>query len=135
VHALEPLVGLRVVANPEALDGAAWSGEAVTVLRLAPDETFVVGATTVDLADPDAIVEVERGFVGVRLGSIDVLVRLADHSEWALPEAPGVVAQGKIAGVPVKVLTGDPAWLITQAAYANELAMRLENVAHVEDVE
>jgi hypothetical protein len=124
VPALEPLRGRRVVADPAALDRAAWVGERVTVLRFAPDEAFGIGATAVTVDDPDAIVEPDAGFVGAHLGS-EELLRLAGHVEWELPTEPGVLAQGKIAGVPSKLLAGDPALLVTQAAYAHELAERL----------
>jgi iron(III) transport system substrate-binding protein len=50
---------------------------------------------------------------------------LAAHMDWALPGDAGTVAQGKIAGVPAKVLVGDPTLLITNAAYADELGRRL----------
>jgi hypothetical protein len=42
-----------------------------------------------------------------------------------LPEETGVLAQGKIAGVPAKVLIGEPPLLVTNAAYAEELLGRL----------
>jgi hypothetical protein len=124
VPALEPLHGRRVIADPEALDRAAWVGERVIVLRFSPDEAFGVGATAVAVDDPDAIVEPEAGFVGVHLGS-EELQRLEGHVDWEVPTEPGVLAQGKIAGVPSKLLGGDPALLLTQAAYAHELAERL----------
>ena len=60
--ALEPVDGLRVVATPAALDAARWSGDGVDVLRIAPDEAFAIGATGVEVDDPDAIVEAEAGF-------------------------------------------------------------------------
>ena len=121
--ALEPLRGLRVVASPEALDGARWIGE-VTLLRLAPDEALGIDAVGVVLDDPDAIVEPEASFVGAVL-TPDELDAVAAHVEWPLPTERGVLAQGKIGGVPTKLLGGDPALLITQAAYAHELADRL----------
>ncbi|HXU84777.1 MAG TPA: hypothetical protein VN773_03150 [Verrucomicrobiae bacterium] len=124
--ALEPLRGLRVVASAGALDAAVWSGDAVTVVRFAPDEAFGIGSTAVDVDDPDAVVEAEAGFVGARLERFQVSVDLAAHTDWVLPDEPAILAQGKIAGVPVKLLTGEPALLITQAAYADELARRLD---------
>jgi hypothetical protein len=46
--------------------------------------------------------------------------------DWPIPGPPGVLAQGKIAGVPSKLLiTDDAALLVTQAAYARDLADRL----------
>ena len=122
--AFDQLQGWRVVASPEALDRAVWVGERVRVIRIAPDEAFGEGATAIEVDDPDAIVELEHGFVGARLATDD-LERLAGHVDWDLPTEPDVLAQGKIAGVPSKLLAGDPALLITPAAYAHELAERL----------
>jgi hypothetical protein len=123
VLALEPLRGLRVIASPEALDGARWSGR-VTLLRIASDEVLAIDAITVDLVDSDAIVERETGFVGARLARED-LDRVVAHMDCPLPTETGVLAQGKIAGVPAKVLIGEPALLVTNAAYADELLDRL----------
>jgi hypothetical protein len=123
VLALEPLRGLRVIASPDALDGARWTGS-VTVLRFAPDEALAIGAITVDIDDSDAIVERETGFVGARLTAAD-LERLVAHMDWPLPTEPGALAQGKIAGVPAKVLVGEPSLLLTQASYADDLMSRL----------
>ena len=122
--ALEPVEGLRVVAAPSALDAARWQGEAIDVLRIAPDEAFAIGATAAEIADPDAIVEPEPGFAVALLTDADVAA-IAAHIEWALPNAPGTLGQGKIAGVPAKLLIGDPSILVTQSAYAAELRARL----------
>jgi hypothetical protein len=124
VPALEPVEGLRVVANPAALDAARWSGDDVDVLRIAPDEAFAIGATGVEVDDPDAIVESEAGFA-VALLDDDDRRALAAHADWPIPEAPVSLAQGKIAGVPAKLLVGDPSLLVTQVAYADELRSRL----------
>jgi hypothetical protein len=123
VLALEPLYGLRVIASPDALDRARWSGR-VTLLRIAPDEVLAIDAITVDVDDPDAIVERETGFVGARLAPED-LDRLVAHMDWPLPSESGVLAQGKISGVPAKVLVGEPSLLVTNAAYADDLLSRL----------
>jgi len=62
VPALESLAGLRVVADAAAIDRARWSGDGeVTVLRTAPDEAFAIGATEVEIDDPNAIIEPEPG--------------------------------------------------------------------------
>jgi hypothetical protein len=124
VPALEPLVGRRVVASAAALDGASWVGSDVIVLRLASDEAFAIGATAVELDDEHVIDEPEHGFVGARLGADD-LAEVVAHLEWVLPTEPGALAQGKIAGVPAKLLIGTPTLLVTNAAYADELAERL----------
>ncbi len=122
--ALEPVAALRVVASPAALDGARWSGADVDVLRTAPDEAIGLGATDVEVDEPDAIVEPEAGFV-VALLDDDDLRAVAAHTDWELPSATGELAQGKVAGVPAKIVGGRPALLVTNAAYADELRERL----------
>ena len=134
--ALELLRGWRVVADPEALDHARWTGSGLIVLRFAPDEAFAVNAEGVELADPHAIAEVDHGFVGAWLKHDDVPAVVA-HLDWPMPGSPGVVGQGKIAGVPAKLWTLSPSasngrdldgaevLLVTHAAYGHELADRL----------
>lgn len=122
--ALERVRGWRVVAAPAALDSAIWNGEAVVVLRFAPDEAFGLGAISVEVDEPGAIVVAEAGFVGARLSEAD-LVDVIAHLDWALPADAGVLAQGKIGGVPAKLMLGNEPLLLTHAAYASELAQRL----------
>ena len=127
--ALEPLHGLRVVADPAALDRASWRGDLdVTVLRVALDEALAVGARTVEIDDEHAIVVEEAGFVGAWLTAEEFEAAVLPHVEWPLPEDERpVLAQGSIAGVPSKLwlrATGG-ALLVTQAAYADELAGRV----------
>jgi hypothetical protein len=122
VLALERVRGIRVVADAAAVDGARWTGDAVTVLRFAPDEAFAIGATAVAIDDPDAIVEDEAGFVA---GAVDLDV-VSARIEWALPSERPALAQGSIAGVPAKLwLTDEGATLVVQAAYAADLLARL----------
>ena len=118
------LRGLHVVADPAALDAARWSGDDVTILRLAPDEAFAIGATDATIDDEHAIVEEESGFVG---GWVD-LVDVSPHIEWPIPMDRPVLAQGSIAGVPAKLwLPADDGtgFLVVAAAYADELHERL----------
>jgi hypothetical protein len=124
VPALEPVEAVRVVADPAALDHARWEGDVVDVLRIAPDEALGLGATgaTID-GDPDAIVEPEVGYSVALLGPEFVL--LGAHAEWPIPETPGTLAQGKIAGVPAKLLIGEPTLLVVQTAYVDDLERRL----------
>jgi len=151
VPELERLRGLRVVADPSALDAARWHGRDVTVLRFAPDDAFGIGAETVSVDDGHAIVEAEAGYVGAWRAVGD----LEPHLEWPLPAERPALAQGAIAGVPGKVWLpadrpddgpgtdpdagpgADPddvpgtrraderALVLTAAAYAAELAGRL----------
>ncbi|HEX7473488.1 MAG TPA: hypothetical protein VF323_10430 [Candidatus Limnocylindrales bacterium] len=132
---LEPQPGLRVVADPGALDRARWEGPDgaahVVVLRFAPDDAFAVGARIAHVDDPHAIVEPEAGYVGAWLSAEAVENDVVPRIEWSLPTERPALAQGSIAGVPAKLwLTSDAdgadrALLIVQAAYAHELSERL----------
>ena len=121
--ALDRLSGLRVVADPAALDAARWQGDDVTVLRLAPDDAFAIGATGVTVADEHAIVESEPGFAGAWRPVSEV----AHHVEWSIPTERPALAQGAVANVPARLWLPDDgdALLFTAAAYADELASRL----------
>ena len=121
--ALERLHGLRVVADAAALDAARWQGDDLTVLRLAPDDAFAIGATDVEIDDQHAIVESEPGFAGAWLP----LEAVAHHIEWSLPTERPALAQGAVANVPARLWLPDDgdALLITAAAYAVELTSRL----------
>ena len=123
MRALEPRPGLRVVADPDALDEVRWHGDDVTVLRFAPDDAFAIGADGVEVDDEHAIVEPEAGFSGAWVALDDV----AHHLEWSLPEERPALAQGSIAGVPAKLWLSDDGrvLLLTATAYADELAGRL----------
>jgi hypothetical protein len=122
VPVLERRHGLRVVAEAAALDAAAWTGDDVLVLRLAPDEALALGATRVEVSDPHAIVEDEAGFA-VAPVALDVI---SAHIEWALPTERPALAQGSVAGIPARLwLTGDDAMVIVHAAYAADLQDRL----------
>ena len=63
MRAPELLEGLRVVANPAAIDAATLPAGA-TMLRIAPDDAIVAGAATLTLDDPFAIVEPEYASLG-----------------------------------------------------------------------
>ena len=126
--AVEPVAAWRVVATPGALDEARWRGADVHVLRIAPDEALVIGADGVDVDDPDAIVQPDAGFSCARLSPTE-LRDVALHVEWHLPEATAqpepVLAQGKVAGTPAKLLIGDPTILVVQTCYVDDLRARL----------
>ena len=120
--ALERLRGLRVVAEPGALDAARWQGDEVTVLRFAPDDAFALGARAVDIDDEHAIVEPEVGFVGAWLPLEEVI----PHVDWAVPVERPALAQGSVANVPAKLWLPDrgDVLLLTAAAYGDELTAR-----------
>jgi len=123
VRAPEPLCGLRVVAEPAAID-AAQLPTGATMLRIAPDDAIVVDAATMTVDDPFAIIEPEYAFVHWRLTHAE-LDEVAHHIEWTLP-AKGRLGQGLIAGVPAKILnTPDDVLLVVSAGLAHELAERL----------
>ena len=123
MRALEPLPGLRVVADPTALDAARWDGDDVTILRFAPDDAFAIGARSVEVDDVDAIIESEAGYVGAWFPMDAVL----PHIEWLVPTDRPALAQGSIASVPAKLWLPDDgdALLVTAAAHADELIGRL----------
>ncbi len=123
--ALESVHGLRVVASPDALDAVRWDEQTV-VLRIAPDDAFAVGATTIDLTDAHAIVTEESGFVGAWLTRDQLAEWVMPQIEWALPDGRPALAQGLIAGVPAKLwLERERALLLCAAGYAHELTERL----------
>lgn len=124
----ETLVGWRVVASPEALDRLGRPGDDGTqaVLRLAPDDAFVIEGVQPETGDPDQIVVAETGFAGSWLSEAGFDSHVRPHIEWTLPNDRSTVAQGSIAGVPAKVTFLDNRWLLFCAApYADELRERL----------
>lgn len=123
MRAPEPLSGMRVVAKPAALDALISTADAV-VLRIAPDDAIVIGAATLTVDDPHAIVEAEHTFVHWRLAP-DEFEAIARHIEWPIPPA-GQLGQGLVAGVAAKILLGnDDVLLVVSASLAHELSERL----------
>jgi hypothetical protein len=113
VHAPEPLHGLRVVATADAIDAATQSTARTggIVIRIAPDDAFVIGASDLILSDPHAIVEPESAFVGWWLTADDVATHIARHIEWEVPRPQAgstQLAQGLVAGLPMKLWFSDP---------------------------
>jgi hypothetical protein len=112
VHGPEPLHGLRVVARSDAIDAAIADGRIASgaiVIRIAADDAFVIGASSVTLDDPAAIVEPESAFVGWWL-TPDQLADIAHHIEWPVPRpiaGTAQLAQGLIAGIPMKLWFAD----------------------------
>jgi hypothetical protein len=121
------LVGWRIIAEPGALDAAAWP-EGSHAVRISPDDMFVIGARMPTVpADPHAIVTPEHGFAGASLTSDQTADLALHHIEWQLPDARPSLAQGQIAGVPAKlVLHADgSALLLVACAARHELEGRL----------
>lgn len=99
----ELLEATRIVADPSALDRIE-APDAGYLIRLAPDDLLVLPALDgVEVDDPHAIVEPECGFAGARFGNSD-LASLQSACEWEFPDERPALAQGHLAGVPVKML-------------------------------
>ncbi|MFZ9481424.1 MAG: hypothetical protein ACO3AV_00910 [Ilumatobacteraceae bacterium] len=126
-----PLDGWRVIAEPAALDAAQWPSGS-TVVRISPDDVFVIAAAPGGPAplvpgDVHAIVTPELGFAGATLTAAEVAHVGLHHIEWELPAERPALAQGRIAGVPAKlVLHADGSALLLVACAARaELEERL----------
>lgn len=123
MFAPEPVAAVRIVARPEALDGLAPPPGA-TALRLAPDDLLLLSADAPAVDDPDALVETDAGWAGAWLAPDDAVALLRRHADWPAP--PTGLAQGALAGVPVKLLTGgDRTLLLVPAVYVAELLERV----------
>jgi hypothetical protein len=119
------LHGLRVVATPTALDLATWRPAGIA-LRVAADEMLAIGSTDVDLDDPSAIIEPESAFVGWWLTPDQFATFVVPHLEWTLPMHRPSLAQGLVAGVPLKLwLEADRILVITSSGLAHEAVVRL----------
>lgn len=125
--AFEMLHGWRIIAEPAALDGAPWPS-ASRVVRISPDDAFVIGAEEPTVpADEHAIVTEEHGFAGAVLTAEQVEHVALHHIEWLLPHHRPALAQGQIAGVPAKLVLHDDggALLLVACAARHELEERL----------
>jgi hypothetical protein len=122
----EPLAGWRIIADPASLDGAPWPADA-TVVRISPDDVFVIVDEPPDLEDPYAIVTPERGFAGAELDTATLGSIAERHIEWPVPTARPTVAQGQVAGVPSKLVlrVDGTALLLVACAARAELEDRL----------
>lgn len=133
MHALRA-PGVRVVASPEAIDGAAWQHAGPgpddfepLILRIAPDEVLAIGATGVRIDDPDAIAEAEVGYVAVMFPVDEFIDFVLPRIEWPAPATRPAFAQGSIAGVPAKLYIDSTgaATVFVLAAYLDDLLARL----------
>lgn len=123
----EPLAGWRVIADPAALDSAPWPAGS-HVVRISPDDAFVIGATEPTVpADPHAIITPEHGFSGAALSAERTADIALHHIEWQLPRLRPSLAQGQIAGVPAKLVlrVDGSALLLVATAARRELEERL----------
>lgn len=127
--------GIRVVATPEAIDRATWEDAGPgpdefvpLILRFAPDEAFAVGATGVQIADPEAIAEPEAGYLALMFPVDEFVDVVLPHIEWPPPVTRPAFTQGSIAGVPTKLYvdTTGAATVFVLAAYLDDLLGRLQ---------
>ena len=116
---LKRLTGTRVVAAAAALDGAHWPADTLA-LRIAGDELLLIPPQRdVNLADPYAIVITDGSYQGGWVDEAAGLRFLARHCEWELPAARPALAQGAVAGFPLKLWFAEEQILfIVPAAYA-----------------
>lgn len=122
---VDQVTGWRVIAEPAALDAAAWPTGSQMV-RISPDDAFVIGAALPAVSGDDfAIVTPESGFSIANV--VDIAALAERHIEWSLPADRPALAQGQIAGVPAKlVLHADgSAQLLVASAARHELQERL----------
>ena len=136
--ACEPLAGWRIIADPEALDSATWPGDA-TVVRISPDDAYIIGTTEPRVSDPHAIITPEFGFNGIDLSAAQVDWIAERRIEWALPADRPALAQGQIAGVASKLrlLADGSAQLLVATAAHHELLDRLgdlDRLGHLGDL-
>lgn len=131
--ALAALRGVRITATPAAIDAVTWPHSALLV-RIAPDDAFVIDATIDDAAvvadhDPHAIIEDEPMFRGTWLDDAQ-FAALVDRLEWPLPAVRPALAQGMVSGLAIKLcLLADRTLLIVSASVLHEIPDRLGAVA------
>ena len=127
---LRRLEATRVAAAPAALDALAakapWPGGALA-LRTAVDELLVTSPPTFGVAnDPYAIVERETGFSCVWLDPADADRFLGRECDWERPRARPALAQGTVAGIPVKLwFETERTLILAPAPFAPALQRRL----------
>ncbi len=100
MHEREAVAATRIVARPDAIDGAAWPDHALA-LRLAPDEVLMLGSGLPSINDGHAIVLNDTGWTGFRVPAPNAAVFMEQQCEWPLPVEG--FAQGMVAGIAAKV--------------------------------
>lgn len=121
----QAVAAIRVVSTADALDRASWPADA-TVLRTASDEALLVDVLDTDPPEPHAIVFPDTGWVRFVLTPAEGQVVMARSASWPPPTAG--LGQGMVAGIPAKVVVGDPWWLLVPAALAEEFGARIREV-------
>ena len=119
---LDRIHGTRIASTMAAIDVAVFPADAL-VLRLAPDEVFVMAPVSADIVnDPHAIVEPDAGFVGAWVNASEAMTILARHCEWELPQQRPAFAQGAVAGLATKLwFEKDRVLFVVPAPFATDL--------------
>ncbi|MGH8958428.1 MAG: hypothetical protein ACRDVK_07105 [Acidimicrobiia bacterium] len=118
---VERVTAWRVVAHPASIDELGG-----LVLRLAPDDALVLSGTELVVGDPDAIVELDTGWVSLGMAEERVLELVAVSASWQAPNERPAFAQGMLAGLPAKVyLDGSDSLIMVPAPFGHELEERL----------
>lgn len=121
----EPLVAVRLVSTPEALDAAQWPDG--ILMRTAPDEVLLIDGTAPQLTDPHAIIEVDAGWMGSWLSSSESDALFRRTASWVLPTERPAFAQGMASHLPVKIwLEADRALWVVPRSLAREFEHRAE---------
>ena len=126
VPALEPLPGLRVVADPAALDALVAALPAPRALFASrPTTSWSIGTAGVVVDDPDAIVEPETGFVARPTST-----SRSSPATWSGRSRPSARRSPRARSPACRPSSGwsattDGRRSLTAAAYADELAARL----------
>lgn len=126
MHEREALVATRLVARPDAIDGASWPDHALA-LRLARDEVLMIGSGAPRVSDEHAIVLEDTGWVGFRVPAPNAAVFMEQECAWPLPVEG--FAQGMVAGIATKVWVGrTEVRFVVPAVLADDFEERLNAV-------
>jgi hypothetical protein len=86
---------------------------------------MVLGEGEFEVGDPHAIVEAD-GFCGMRMTEQAVVNLLSHSANWHLPDMRPCLAQGMMAGLPIKIwIDQGEALVMTPTPFAVELEERL----------
>jgi hypothetical protein len=114
-----------VVAQPEALDRMTPPEDGL-ILRLAPDDVLITGGGDVAVDDPHALIQDETGFSAMALTEAQILDVLGRCASWEPPAGRPCLAQGMVAGLPVRIwIDHGQGLVIVPTPLAHELEERL----------
>ncbi len=103
-HAEKMTAGTAGTAGAVAQAGRQRFAHSPLVLRIAPDELLLPALPDFEVSgDPHAIVERETGFHHVWLGAADAAALLERECDWQPSAVRPTLAQGEVAGIPVKL--------------------------------